>query len=64
MTNLEQSDFEESGSKGFRRLTQTQSVGLKYGDLVLSVKNVVKENGNIKHVEVTASPSDKSEKVN
>ena len=40
---IERSDFmEEGGGKGFRRLTATQPVGLKYTSSAISVQQVVR----------------------
>ena len=40
---IERSDFmEEGGGKGFRRLTATQPVGLKYTSSTISVQQVVR----------------------
>ena len=60
---LERDDFDDEGAKGFRRLTPNQPVGLKYGEIVVAVKNVVKANGKIKHIEVTAQKADSTNKV-
>ncbi|CAH1124908.1 unnamed protein product [Ceutorhynchus assimilis] len=40
---IEKSDFMEVGNKGFRRLTKTQSVGLKHAGLVLEVVDIRKD---------------------
>ena len=61
---LERGDFDENGPKDFRRLTTKQSVGLKYGEIVVSVKDIVKENGDIKCINVTAELATSAEKVN
>eukprot|EP00041_Stephanoeca_diplocostata_P012800 m.215364 g.215364 ORF g.215364 m.215364 type:complete len:783 (+) comp19095_c0_seq1:55-2403(+) len=44
---INRDDFEEEGSKGFKRLTPIQSVGLKYLNMSLSVNSVVKEGGKV-----------------
>ena len=60
----ERDDFAEVPPKGFRRLTPGQSVGLKYGELVISVAKVIKnKNGEVECVEVTAQKSTEAEKV-
>ncbi|GJQ79008.1 Aats-gln [Trypoxylus dichotomus] len=48
---IEHSDFMEVGNKGYRRLTTTQTVGLRHAGLVLSVKEVIKDStGNISEI--------------
>ncbi|XP_026669376.1 probable glutamine--tRNA ligase [Ceratina calcarata] len=48
---IESSDFKETAEKDFRRLTLNQSVGLKYVGVVLTVKEIEKDNaGNIVNV--------------
>lgn len=59
---IERADFEENGAKDFRRLTSTQSVGLKYGEIVVTVTNVIKENGLVKCVEVVAATAASTDK--
>lgn len=59
---IERGDFDENGPKDFRRLTTKQSVGLKYGEIVVSVKDIVKENGDIKCINVTAELATSAEK--
>ncbi|KAL3270551.1 hypothetical protein HHI36_021089 [Cryptolaemus montrouzieri] len=44
---IERTDFMEEGIKGFRRLTKSQPVGLKYAGLVLSVTKIVKDNKGV-----------------
>eukprot|EP00049_Salpingoeca_infusionum_P023737 m.13685 g.13685 ORF g.13685 m.13685 type:complete len:806 (+) comp5979_c0_seq2:523-2940(+) len=53
---IDASDFMEVGEKGWKRLTTTQSVGLKHAGLVLTVKEVVKSGDKIDHLVVTAAP--------
>lgn len=40
---LDRSDFEEKPDKGFRRLSPTQTVGLRYADIVIKVVDVVRD---------------------
>lgn len=54
---IEQSDFKKEAEKGFRRLTPSQTVGLRYAGLVLTLSKCVEDNGVIKELEVTASPA-------
>jgi glutaminyl-tRNA synthetase len=51
---IERSDFEENGAKDFRRLTSTQSVGLKYGEIIISVVKIHKSGKEIKKIDVEA----------
>ena len=57
-------DFEEKGSKDFRRLTVDQAVGLKYGEIVISVQKVYKSGNTVTKIDVLASRADKVAKVN
>ncbi|CBY38578.1 unnamed protein product [Oikopleura dioica] len=60
---IERDDFAEVPPKGFRRLTPEQSVGLKYGELVVTVSKIIKaKNGDIECVEVKAQKSTEAEK--
>lgn len=60
---IESSDFKENAERDFRRLTLTQSVGLKYVGVVLTVKGVEKDNaGNIVNVIVEQEPISDSNK--
>ncbi|XP_018575748.1 probable glutamine--tRNA ligase [Anoplophora glabripennis] len=43
---IEETDFMEKGDKGYRRLTRTQSVGLRHAGFVLEVKDVKKDASN------------------
>ncbi|XP_050517248.1 probable glutamine--tRNA ligase [Diabrotica virgifera virgifera] len=47
---IEKSDFMEVGDKGYRRLTKTQSVGIRHAGLVLEVTDVKKDGNGIKEV--------------
>ena len=60
---IERSDFEENAPKDFRRLTPAQPVGLKYGEIVVSVKKVHKSGNTIVKLDVEATPADKATKV-
>ncbi len=60
---LERSDFEESAPKDFRRLTSAQPVGLKYGEIVISIKKVHKSGNKVVKIDVEALPADKATKV-
>ncbi|RVE45973.1 hypothetical protein evm_009376 [Chilo suppressalis] len=60
---IESTDFKESPEKGYRRLTPTQSVGLRHAGYVLKVANVIKDNfGGIVELECTAEPSESADK--
>uniref|UniRef100_A0A7E4VRL9 glutamine--tRNA ligase n=1 Tax=Panagrellus redivivus TaxID=6233 RepID=A0A7E4VRL9_PANRE len=60
---IEQTDFRLVAEKGFRRLTPTQTVGLKYIGLVLTLKHVLlNANKEVVGVEVTASKLDDTNK--
>ena len=54
---IEAADFKEVDERGFRRLTPTQSVGLRHAGFIVSVLNIIrKEDGSVKEVEVEATP--------
>ncbi|KAM7535093.1 hypothetical protein Aperf_G00000096583 [Anoplocephala perfoliata] len=54
---IEQSDFLAQTEPGFRRLTPSQSVGVRYAGLVLSMDHVQKDaEGKVTSISVTASP--------
>ncbi|XP_038054091.1 glutamine--tRNA ligase-like, partial [Patiria miniata] len=60
---IEQSDFSENPEKGYRRLTPSQPVGLKYAAQVLTVQSIVKdESGQVKELKVTAQSVDTTSK--
>ena len=63
MRYLERSDFEENGSKDFRRLTSSQPVGLKYGEIVISAVKIHKDKDNIKKIDVEAALATSAPKV-
>lgn len=44
---LDRSDFEENPEKGFRRLSPTQTVGLRYADIVITLVDVVRADGRL-----------------
>ncbi|CAG9840357.1 unnamed protein product [Diabrotica balteata] len=56
---IEKSDFMEIGDKGYRRLTKTQSVGIRHAGLVLEVTDVKKDGNNIKEVICKCTEVDK-----
>ncbi|XP_056630612.1 probable glutamine--tRNA ligase isoform X2 [Diorhabda sublineata] len=47
---IENSDFMEVGDKGYRRLTRSQSVGIRHAGFVLEVIDVKKDGSTIKEV--------------
>ena len=54
---IEAADFKEVDERGFRRLTPTQSVGLRHAGFIVSVLNIIrKEDGSVKEIEVEATP--------
>jgi len=59
---IERADFEEQGAKDFRRLTNTQAVGLKYGEIVVKVKKVHKNGDKVVKVDVEAQPAAEADK--
>lgn len=65
---IDRCDFLEVADKNFKRLTKAQPVGLKYADMVLTVKEVVYTGqgdntaGNVKHLVCSASPRTDSNK--
>ena len=55
--------FAQNPEKGYRRLTPTQSVGLKYAAQVLTLKSIVKdESGRVTELKVTAESVDTASK--
>nr|CAG4639800.1 EOG090X01EL [Daphnia pulex] len=55
---IDRSDFREVEEKGYRRLTKSQAVGLRYAGLVISLKNVKKDaSGQVVELEVTCTTS-------
>ncbi|XP_045465828.1 probable glutamine--tRNA ligase [Harmonia axyridis] len=44
---IERTDFMEEGIKGFRRLTKSQCVGLRYAGLVLNVRKIIKDHDGL-----------------
>lgn len=57
---IEKSDFMEVGDKGYRRLTKTQSVGLRHAGYVLEVVDIVKaNNGDVIEVVCKCTEVDK-----
>lgn len=60
---IERSDFSENPEKGFRRLTPSQSVGLRYAGFVIKVSDVIKdENGALKELHCVCDSSETTEK--
>ncbi|XP_065093851.1 probable glutamine--tRNA ligase isoform X2 [Ochlerotatus camptorhynchus] len=60
---IERSDFEEYPLKGYRRLTPTQSVGLRYAGFVIKVEEVIKnQNGTLKELICVCDSSEATEK--
>lgn len=60
---IEASDFKEKAEKDFRRLTPNQSVGLKHAGVVLTVKELEKDNGgNIINIIVKQEPASEANK--
>ena len=60
---IEASDFKEKAEKDFRRLTPNQSVGLKHAGVVLTVKELEKDNGgNIINIIVEQEPASEANK--
>lgn len=58
---IEREDFQDHDSRGYRRLTPTQPVGLRHAGLLISVVRVVYDQLDSKlvdHVEVQAAPID------
>ncbi|XP_049865211.1 probable glutamine--tRNA ligase isoform X2 [Pectinophora gossypiella] len=60
---IEATDFKEQPEKGYRRLTPTQTVGLRHAGYVIKVSKVIKDgSGNVSEVECTAEPAESAEK--
>jgi len=59
---IERSDFKDKDEKGYRRLTPGQSVGLRYAGYIISLVDVVRENGKVVELKVTAGPVADAEK--
>lgn len=60
---IERSDFSEYPMKGYRRLTQTQSVGLRYAGFVIKVEEVIKNsNGTLQELVCVCDSSEATEK--
>ncbi|XP_032511970.2 probable glutamine--tRNA ligase isoform X1 [Danaus plexippus] len=60
---IEASDFKEKEEKGYRRLTPTQSVGLRHAGYVITVNNVIKDStGKVTELECTCETSDVAKK--
>ncbi|CAH0721689.1 unnamed protein product, partial [Brenthis ino] len=60
---IEATDFKEQPEKGYRRLTPTQSVGLRHAGYVLKVTKVIKDNsGQVRELECTAESTESAEK--
>ncbi|VVC89147.1 unnamed protein product, partial [Leptidea sinapis] len=60
---IEASDFKEQSEKGYRRLTPTQTVGLRHAGYILKVEKVIKDsNGRVTEIQCQALSTEKSEK--
>merc|ERR1712128_245106 len=59
---IERADFEEHAAKDFRRLTTTQPVGLKYGEVVVKVVKVHKNGDKVVKVDVEAQSAAEADK--
>lgn len=55
-------DFQEKGTKGYKRFAADQPVGLRHAGLILVCDKVVKENDIVKEIQVTCSPVTKETK--
>lgn len=60
---IERSDFQQKAEKGYRRLTPSQPVGLKYTGNVLSVESVVCDNrGEVTELKARITPLEETSK--
>ncbi|XP_028159914.1 probable glutamine--tRNA ligase [Ostrinia furnacalis] len=60
---VESTDFKQEPEKGYRRLTPSQSVGLRHAGYVLKVSKVIKDSsGKVSELECTAEPSESADK--
>lgn len=60
---IEKSDFSEHPMKGYRRLTPTQSVGLRYAGFVIKVEEIIKNpDGTVKELVCFCDSSETTEK--
>lgn len=60
---IERTDFSENPMKGYRRLTPTQSVGLRYSGFIIKVTEVVKDDtGAIIEIRCTCENNESTEK--
>lgn len=60
---IEQTDFKENPEKGYRRLSPTQTVGLRHAGVVLKVTEVIKDNsGAVVEVKCTCEKAETAEK--
>ncbi|CAK1551825.1 unnamed protein product [Leptosia nina] len=60
---IEASDFKEQPEKGYRRLTLTQSVGLRHAGYIIKVSKVNKDSsGKVVELECTAESTENAEK--
>lgn len=60
---IEQSDFKDSPEKGYRRLSSTQTVGLRHAGVVLKVTEVLKDNtGKVLELKCTCMKAEETEK--
>lgn len=59
---IEKSDFKIEPEKGYRRLAPNQSVGLRHANLVLSVKEVIKDQSGVTEIICECESTDTAEK--
>ncbi|XP_034825292.1 probable glutamine--tRNA ligase [Maniola hyperantus] len=60
---IEDTDFKEQPEKGYRRLTASQSVGLRHAGYLLKVTKVIKDRtGKVNELECTVESTETSEK--
>ncbi|XP_052758353.1 probable glutamine--tRNA ligase isoform X2 [Galleria mellonella] len=60
---IEATDFKENPEKGYRRLTPTQSVGLRHAGYILKVSKLIKDDsGKLIEIECTAETTETAEK--
>ncbi|XP_018026096.1 glutamine--tRNA ligase isoform X2 [Hyalella azteca] len=59
---IDASDFREADERGYRRLTPTQSVGLRHSGYVISVQDVVREAGKVVCIKASCAQATASNK--
>lgn len=57
---IERNDFMEIGDKGYRRLTKTQTVGLRHAGFVLEVSEIKKDNNHVTEIVCKCMEVDKA----